>query len=133
MNNSRRIFASFNKTFTKSFFNNKLNSSILNSQSNCGYKFKTNFANKAFSTQLTNILNLSTVLRTAQNIGQGVKQGDEGIDSEVASLVNDINNGAISILDLSLFKDDSKWTCSTRLINGPKTPVQTQHSVAHNS
>lgn len=123
MNNTfKRGFSS--GFFSKGFFNNKIHLNCLKSSVN-PTSFKINFSNKFFMTRML-VLNKSKFL-TSQignaQIVSGSMSALEDITDTESSVQSELNEGIIQIGDLFLFKDDCKWTCLTRLVSGPQSPV----------
>jgi hypothetical protein len=121
MNNTFRRGCSF----TKSFLNNKYQFNLLHSRINQGL-FKINYSNKTFLTRVLHLNGsyglLSSLLNT-QLLSGSMGSSKSLYDSELSELQSDVNDGLVVLGDLFFFRDDCKWTCGTRLVSGPQSPV----------
>jgi hypothetical protein len=121
-NNFRRGFSSFGK----SFFNNKFNFNFIKTNINQS-KFKIGFFNKYYMTQiffLSKSQGLCVSFNKSQILG-GYGKADDSADLEESHIKNDISNALVTVGDISLFREDCKWTCGTRL-TGPQLPIATE-------
>lgn len=112
------------KNFNKSFFNNKAQFKF--ERANKGSLFQINYGNKHYMTKMQ-LLNQSHPLvgKMGPTVGNFEQLGssDEGVKTSLASLGAEANTALILLGDLCFINEDCKWTCVTRLVSGPQSPV----------
>lgn len=135
MNNSfRGGFNNFNSYFKKGFSFKTFNSSFMNSKgslnfmrNNQGNAFRINFSNKFFMNQIISLnLNHPLVGRVSpatKTCGLLASVEDE-INTDLVSGTKNQNEGIMLLGDLSMIRDDCKWTCAVRLGMGPHSPMK---------